>query len=111
MHTNRDPNPWWCADMGANYHVKRVVLRNRQDSCQERAQNLRIGVTNTRPVVEQDLALNAYSLVGEKPGQMNQVEVVGCSDEVSGRYLVVQFNITEYMNIAQIKIYGYENRV
>ncbi len=53
MHTQvNHTNPWWCADMGGIYHVTRVVVSNRKiDNPVKMNTNLRIGVTNTRPMV------------------------------------------------------------
>ena len=92
MHTNRHTNPWWAADMGVNYHVAGVVVINRKISPSSsvsnvaRARNLRVGVTNTRPVVGESLAVDAYTLCEEKPGLMGEVRIVSCPDEVSGQW-------------------------
>ena len=110
MHTLKHTNPWWAADMGGNYHVKIVVITNRQDVYANRALNLRVGLTNTSPVVGQNLALDAYTLCHQKPGLMGVVGIVSCPDEVSGQYLIVQFKTTEYMHIAEVKIYGFEKK-
>ena len=107
MHTNKATNPWWAADMGGIYHLNMVVITN-GGSVLTRSTNLRVGVTNTKPVVGEDLALDAYTLCEEKPGYMGVVGIVSCPDEVTGQYLVVQFKITEYMHIAEVNIYGYE---
>ncbi len=60
--TNRHTNPWWAADMGGIYNIKRVVIINRKDGWTERSTNLRVGVMDRRPVVGQNLALDAYTL-------------------------------------------------
>ncbi len=106
-HTEIHTNPWWAADMGGIYHVKTVMITNRLGYYARRSVNLRVGVTNTSPVVGQSLALNASTLCGEKPGLMGEIGVVTCPDHVSGRYLIVQFQTKEYMNIAEVKIYGF----
>ncbi len=106
--TEKEIHPWWCADMGGIYHVNRVVVINRDDVRSERSINLQVGVTNTKPVVGQKLALDAYTLCKEKPGLMGEVGSVSCPDDVSGRYLVVQFKTENWMNIAEVNIYGYE---
>ncbi len=112
ISTKSLPNPWWCADMGGIYHVKRVVITNilsEHDSVIERARNLRVGVTNMRPAVGESLAMDSYTLCGEKPGLMGKVGIVNCPDGVSGQYLIVQFKTTNHMNIAEVKIYGFED--
>ncbi len=111
MHTNSHQNPWMALNLGGiyrSYHVTRVVITNiKVSGAIARSLNLRVGVTNTRPTVGQALALDAYDLCEEKTGQMADVETVYCPDEVSGRYLIIQFRTTNYMNLAEVKIYGY----
>ncbi len=114
VHTNVHTNPWWCADMQDVYHIKRVVVTNRKEGSQgalDRATNLRVGVSNTRPQVGQDLALDSYMLCAAEPGLMGPVGIVDCPDGVSGQYLIIQFEITAHMNIAEIKIYGYKDKL
>ncbi len=114
MLTKSHQNPWMALNLGGfyrSYHVTRVVITNIKligANGSARSQNLRVGVTNTRPTVGQALALDAYDLCEEKAGQMADVETVYCPDEVSGRYLIIQFQTTNYMNLAEVKIYGYE---
>ncbi len=110
IHTDKHTNPWWCADMGDIYHVKVVVITNRKEAWYERSRNLRVGVTNTKPVVGQNLTLDAYTLCDKKPGLMGVVGIVSCPDEVSGQYLVVQFKTDDFMNIAEVKLYGFKNK-
>ncbi len=109
MNSNFFTNPWWCADMGAIFHVTRVVVVNRQNCCWERA-NLRVGVTNTKPVVGRSLALDAYILCEEIPGFMGEIGIVSCPNGVSGQYLVVQFKVPSVMSIGEVEIYGFENK-
>ncbi len=110
QHTERHINPWWCAKMDAEYHVTSVVITNRKNCCADRATNLRVGLTNTAPIVGQNLSLDAYSLCEEKPGLMGSVAFVSCPDDISGQYLVVQFRTENWMNIAEVKIYGFINQ-
>ena len=94
MTTNSHTNPWWCADMGGIFHVKRVVITNiNNDRYTYRATNLRVGVTNARPVIGQSLALDAYTLCEEKPGLMGKIGIVTCPDGVSGQYLKMNGNL------------------
>ena len=115
MLTNRHTNPWWCADMQDIYHIKRVVVTNRQTSATStlaRATNLRVGVTNIRPQIGQTLALDAYELCAEEPGYMGALGIVTCPHGISGQYLVVQFQVeNQQMNIAEVKIYGYKDKL
>ncbi len=96
------------------FHIKRVVVTNRKEGSvmtRDRATNLRVGVTNTRPEVGKDLALDAYQLCAEKPGYMGSIGIVNCPDGISGQYLVVQFRVTDHMTIAEVKIYGYKDKL
>ena len=45
-----------------------VTVYNRGDYGANRAQNLRVGVTDTMPVVGKAIDLNSYTLCAEKPG-------------------------------------------
>ncbi len=115
MHTNHHANPWWCGNMGEIFHVTEVVVTNnycRQDDshCINRSTNLCVGVMNTRPVVGQNLDLNEYTLCEEIAGPMGAQRIVSCPEGVTGRYLVVQFKITEYMHISEVRIYGYDDQ-
>ena len=76
-----------------------------------RSTNLRVGVTNTRPVVGESVDLDAYELCQEKPGYMGAVGIANCQDDVSGQFLIVQFNVTRCMNIADVKIYGFKDHL
>ncbi len=107
MYTSHATNPWWCADMGGIYHVTRVEVTNCYNFV-ERSQNLRVGVTNTKPQVGKTLYLEAYTLCEERRGQMGKIAIVQCQG-VSGQYLVVQFRTSNPMNIAEVRIYGYKN--
>ncbi len=109
MHTNYSINPWWCADMGGVFHVKMAAITNRHDCCQERSENLRVGVTNTKPVAGQNLDLNAYTLCEERPGLMGDDSIVKCPDGVTGRYLIVQLRTTTWMHIAEVNLFGYSD--
>ncbi len=115
MHTPSHTNPRWCADMQGIYHIKRVIVTNiNKDAhgpAHARAINLRVGVTNTRPQVGENLALDGYTLCEEKPGFMGPVGIVNCPDGVSGQYVVVQFKTTDFMIIAEVKIYGYKDQL
>ncbi len=117
MHTNKETNPWWVADMGGIYHVKIVIVTNinkgqgHSEAVVNRATNLRVGVASTRPVVGENRALDAYTLCEQKPGHMGLVGIVNCPDGVTGQYLVVQFKTVNYMHIAEVKIYGFGNQL
>lgn len=113
--TSQHTNPWWCAEMQDIYYIKRVVVTNKKDSRDSvllRANGLRVGVTNTRPQVGRILAFDAYTLCEEKPGYMGAVGIVNCPDGVSGQYVVIQFQVDKkYMTIAEVKIYGYKEKL
>ncbi len=84
-------NPWWCADMGDTYHVGKVIVKNNNCYTLSPTPKLRVGVTNTRPVVGRSLSLNAYTLCGEKHGEVEKVTNVHCPDGVYGQYLIIQY--------------------
>ncbi len=114
MHTESHTNPWWCANMGEIYHAKKIIITNiRQgsDGTRARSSNLRVGLTNTRPVVGQSLAFDAYTLCEYNTGLMGPVGIVTCPNGVSGQYVVVQFVVNDYMHIAEVKIYGYKDQL
>ncbi len=108
QHTALHTNPWWVADMGGIYQVTSVLVTNRKNCCADRAKNLRVGVTNTAPVPGQNLTLDAYTLCEEKPGLMGVDALVTCPGDISGQYLVVQIRTENWMNIAEVKMYGFE---
>ncbi len=100
--------------MGGIYHIKRVVVTNRKQghwTSLSRSTNLCVGVTNTRPVVGESVDLDAYDLCDEKPGYMGPVGIAKCQDDVSGQFVIVQFNVTECMNIAEVRIYGFKDNL
>ncbi len=66
-------------------------------------------MTNTRLITGQSLSLDAYTVCAERPGLMGHFRVVGCPDDISGRYLIVQIMTTNIMNIAEVKIYGFKS--
>ncbi len=103
-----EQNPWLAVYLGKSYHVTMVIVTNRDDNYGDRSKNLRVGVTNVKPEVGQNLDISSYTLCEEKPGLMGKVATVRCSEGVAGRYVIVQFRTTNYMNICEIEIYGHE---
>ncbi|XP_053101163.1 fucolectin-like [Hemicordylus capensis] len=46
-HTNLDMEPWWYVDLGGDYAISTVVVKNREDCCSERLQGAQIHVGYT----------------------------------------------------------------
>ena len=106
--TETETNPWLAIDLGEKFHVQRVEVTNRQDCCSERATNLQVGVTNTPPEVGRGYDMDRNTLCGWKEGRMGAVGVIYCPDYISGRFVVVQFETVDIMNICEIEIFGYK---
>lgn len=43
-HTQADPDPWWTVDLGSQYSISAVIVKNREDCCGERLRGAQIHV-------------------------------------------------------------------
>ncbi len=106
-HTHQATNPWWCAQLDALYEISSVAIVNRGDASAERAYNVRVGVSNTAPIVGQILDPDSYILCGEIPGEMGPTGLIQCAGNVIGQYVIVQTIISNnYLHLCEVTISG-----
>ena len=106
IHTALDAEPWWQVDLGASYNLQRVEIYNRTDCCSESLSNFYVLVSD-QPFGSASLSqllasssVTAYSVPGDA-GTDEVVSLVG-----TGRYVRVQLAGADYLQVAEVEIYG-----
>ncbi|GIG62469.1 hypothetical protein Lfu02_68410 [Longispora fulva] len=105
-HTNSEPQPWWALDLRSKEPLTNVVVWNRTDCCTGRLANFYLLASDT-PITSTDLTtarnqagVSSYYVAGA-PSPSVTVAV-----NRSARYLRVQLVGTDYLNIAEVQVYG-----
>ena len=70
---NNVMGPWWCVDLGAIFHVTRVMVVNR-NAAGHRLNGINIGVMNELPTTP--LQVSSYSLCATFPGPAYQSQII-----------------------------------
>ena len=94
-HTGYDNQPWWQVDLGASYSINNVELWNRTDCCGERLANFN--------VILLDANQSVVSTVNY-PGQVGTSTTINISG--NARYVKVQLLGTNYLSLAEVKVWG-----
>lgn len=102
-HTEADNQTFWEVDLGKNYLVEQVKLFNRTDCCQDRLNNFNIWVTSK---IKEDM----HTLVGPFAENEKKFDVPSKSftNKKIGRYVRVELNDRNYLNLAEVQVFGTE---
>ncbi|XP_052062644.1 fucolectin-like [Mytilus californianus] len=97
--THRERNPFWWVNLDKEYLVERVEIWNRKDCCAERTRNLDVTIGPT---------LNDMKLCAHYKGPSHKGEhlVLGCTKRMRGRYVKLQLQGTDYLNLLEIKVFA-----
>ena len=105
-HTDLDVEAWWQIDLGNRYQLQRIELYNRTDCCSESLSNFYVLVSD-QPFSDAGLtsqlsnpAVTAFSV----PFAAGADEIVGLG--ITGRYVRVQLAGTDYLQLAEVEVYG-----
>ena len=97
-HTTRELNPWWQVDLGSEYSIGYIVVRNREDCCGERERTLTALISSDG---------RTWQPVHDNAGKDFQV----LSIQVNGRkarYIRLQLRATDYLNLLGVSVFPYE---
>ncbi len=96
-HTNIEAQAWWQVDLGASHNVGVVELYNRTDCCAER-------LTNFKLLLSDDASTwTSINYAGQAP------PVLPLTANRSARYVKVQLNGTNYLSLAEVRVYPMSN--
>jgi len=106
-HTDSAAEAWWEIDLGSRYELSRIEIFNRTDCCAESLQNFHVLISDA-PFGSTSLATTQA-----QPGVLDiapsgiapprSILAVGRS----GRFVRIQLENTDYLQLAEVEIYGY----
>ncbi|GAA2606069.1 hypothetical protein Stube_62580 [Streptomyces tubercidicus] len=107
-HTNRESQPYWQTDLGASKKVNKVVVWNRTDCCTTRLSNFWV-LTSDKPITGRSLtdARNQTGVTAKKVDSLSAASAE-VSTGHSARYLRIQLEGTDYLNLAEVQVFGDE---
>ncbi|XP_067323100.1 fucolectin-like [Anolis sagrei] len=101
-HTNADLDPWWYVDLGENYTVSAVLVKNRQDCCPERLDKAQVRVGYS-------VAANSKfnPLCGTvKDSSAGSTSTIQCNHLI-GRIVSINIpNEKEYLTLCEVEVYA-----
>ncbi|WP_412538812.1 alpha-L-fucosidase [Longispora sp. K20-0274] len=105
-HTNSEAQPWWALDLRSKEPLTNVVVWNRTDCCTDRLANFYL-LASDNPITSTDLT-TARNQAGVSSYYV--ATMTGASQTIavnrSARFLRVQLVGTNYLNIAEVQVYG-----
>jgi len=106
--TNLDQNAWWEVDLGTSVTISSIAIWNRTDCCGDRLSDYWVFVSNT-PFLPTDTptTLGSNSAIWNnhqtvQPNPNTTITVGG----VSGRYVRVQLTGANYLQLAEVQVFG-----
>ncbi|CAC5416551.1 unnamed protein product [Mytilus coruscus] len=106
IHTNIEQSPYWIVDLGKTYQIKRIEIFNRvvgDKSTGERLRNLDIIIGPSH----NEMHLCAH-YVG--PAQLGDHLLFKCGHVENARYVKLMLTGTDYLNVAEVKVYAVNDR-
>ncbi|CAC5416555.1 unnamed protein product [Mytilus coruscus] len=106
MHTNIQHSPYWMVDLGKTYQIKRIEIFNVNGGAKstgERLHDLDITVGPSH----NKMHLCAH-YVG--PAQIGSHLLFECLHDENARYVKLMIQGTEYLHVAEVKIYAVDDR-
>lgn len=106
-HTDFAAQAWWEIDLGARYELSRIELFNRTDCCAESLQNFHVLVSDV------PFASTLLEVAQGQPGVLDiaQPDIAPPQTTLalgrSGRFVRVQLEGSDYLQLAEVEIYGY----
>ena len=105
-HTEGDVEAWWQIDLGARYNLSEVVIFNREDCCADALRDYHLFVSDTPFAGESVTASLGQSGVSSfyTAGVSPRENAIGLNR--TGRYLRIQLTAAEYLQLAEVEVYG-----
>ncbi|XP_061463143.1 fucolectin-like isoform X2 [Rhineura floridana] len=101
-HTGWDMEPWWYVDLGGQYAISAVVVKNREDCCGERLQGAQVHVGDS--VADHGKSSPLCGTITNT--SLGSITMLSCN-WLKGRY--VSINIPgreEYLHVCEVEVYG-----
>ncbi|XP_063404493.1 uncharacterized protein LOC134687960 [Mytilus trossulus] len=92
--------PHWWVDLGDTFTITQIYIINRITCCGNRLRNLDISVGNS-------LDSMAVCVHYNGPGSDGEHHVFNLEKEVVGRYVKLQIIGTEYLQLTEVRVFGY----
>ncbi|CAG2192692.1 unnamed protein product [Mytilus edulis] len=102
MHTNLDYSPYWIVDLGKFYQVKQIEIFNRKQGA----------IDTGRRLHDLDImvgtSLNNLHICTQYagPAELGEHIVLVCQYEEKARYVKLTIRGTEYLHVAEVKVYA-----
>jgi F5/8 type C domain len=101
FHTGLDSQPFWCVDLEQVYPIDSILLFNRDDEEQDRAQTI---------IVESSIDGNAWSTIhrgivffgGIVTGSPLRIPLMS---KLAARYIKLSLDYTQYLHLDQVEVY------
>ncbi|XP_048338590.1 fucolectin-like [Sphaerodactylus townsendi] len=101
-HTNGELNAWWSVDLGREYAISLVVVKNRQDCCGKRLQGATIHVGHRMGDFSQESFI-CGAITDLREGSLTTIHCNGAL----GRFVTIVIpNRVEYLSLAEVEVYG-----
>ncbi|XP_062835973.1 fucolectin-like [Anolis carolinensis] len=100
-HTKQEYEPWWYVDLGDQYAVNTVLVKNRGDCCGERLKGAEIRVGNYRGNHKSNFLCGTISDV--RWGSLSTINCYGAK----GHYVsIIIPGRSEYLHVCEVEVYG-----
>ena len=107
IHTQRETQPWWQVDLGAESEIQEIVIHNRTDCCAERLKNFYLMVSSSPfragaslAELENDPSISKR-LYSDPVGEMGRIAL-----EAQGRYVRLQLLSGKLLHFSEIEVMG-----
>ncbi|XP_078692157.1 fucolectin-like [Branchiostoma floridae x Branchiostoma belcheri] len=100
-HTRNEANPSWWVDLGVSFHIKTVVIFNRQDCCKERLNPFNIHIGDSDQVSENPRCGDDHHIGTDRPSIS-----VSCQG-MSGRYVGVRLpGPSRTLSLCEVRVFS-----
>uniref|UniRef100_A0A8D2IWX9 Fucolectin tachylectin-4 pentraxin-1 domain-containing protein n=2 Tax=Varanus komodoensis TaxID=61221 RepID=A0A8D2IWX9_VARKO len=94
--------PWWAVDLGAQYSVSTVVVKNRQDCCSKRLQGAQVYVGDA-VADRKDPSRLCGTILNTTPGSITTIYCNG----LKGHLVIVSISgRPESLSLCEVEVYG-----
>ena len=108
QHTNTQSHPWWQIDLLSVCDIDNIVVWNRPDAFQSRLSDFYVFVSDNPMTTSEDISdlLARGDVWNNHQTTYPNLSVDISTGGITGRYVRVQQNSTDYMHIAEVEIIG-----
>nr|XP_056710576.1 fucolectin-like [Euleptes europaea] len=101
-HTCGDLNAWWSVDLGREYAISLVVVKNREDFCGKRMRGATIHVGDQMG----DFSARSFVCGTIADIRDGSLSTIFCNGAV-GRFITIVIpNRVEYLHLGEVEVYG-----